>query len=71
MFCGFQNPQAKGVDKLLGDSLSENPDNLIYRFNQEILKAKLLSGKYATIHVFKIIKLKLNEHHFYFLISAS
>jgi hypothetical protein len=53
VFCVFQNPQAKGVDKLIGDSLRENPDNLIYRFiNQEILKGKLLSGKYATIHVF-------------------
>jgi hypothetical protein len=52
--CGFQAPEAKGADKLLGDSLRENPDHLLYKFNQEILKAKLLSGKYATIHVFKI-----------------
>ena len=48
-----QDPKAKGADKKLGDSLRANADNFLYKFNQEILKKKMNSGKYATIHVNK------------------
>ena len=36
---------------MLGDSLREHHDNLIYKFNLDILKEKMMNGSYATIHV--------------------
>ena len=49
----YKDPNATGTYKLLGDFLRQNPRNILYQFNQEILKEKLMSGSYATCHVLK------------------
>ena len=36
---------------MIGDSLREHPENLMNNFNQDTLKARLMTGPYATIHV--------------------
>ena len=46
-----KDANATGTYKLIGDSLRKNPENILYKFNQDILKEKMMNGSYATIHV--------------------
>ena len=56
----IQDHEANGTDKILGDKLRSNPENAIYHFNLDKLKAKMMTGgeKFATVHVreFKCIE---------------
>lgn len=40
-----------GTFKIVGDSLRANPENLVYKFQQDEVTNKLMTGSYATIHV--------------------
>ncbi len=43
--------EAKGTNKLLGDSLRKHPENVMENFTPGAMKAKLMTGSYATMHV--------------------
>ena len=42
-----------GTYKLIGDTLRANPENLLYSFKQDEVKAKLVTGRHVIIHVIK------------------
>ena len=50
---------------LLGDSLRRNPDNLMYNHNQDLVKEKMKTGSYATIHVDKFASNSYKWLYFY------
>jgi hypothetical protein len=39
---------------MIGDSLREHPGNVINKFDRDLVKAKLMNGSYALVHVSEI-----------------
>jgi hypothetical protein len=40
-----------GTFKLIGDSLRKHPENVMYKYNRDLVKTKMMNGTYAHIHV--------------------
>ena len=36
---------------MIGDSLRENPENVINKFDRDVVKGKLMNGSHALVHV--------------------
>ena len=47
----LQDAKSSGTYKIIGDSLRANPDTLMYKFQQDEVTTKLMTGSFATIHV--------------------
>ena len=42
---------SNGTYKMIGDSLRENPENVINKFDRDVVKGKLMNGSHALVHV--------------------
>ena len=52
--CFYFKDAKDGTYKVIGDSLRANPENVMFKFDRDQVEKKMLTGRYANIHVHNI-----------------